>query len=106
MNPMVKYSLARLGMFVLAAALVIVVPIQVNLLIKLGAAIIISAALSFFLLRGLREQVAEQLAEAAARRAASKQELRAALAGEPEPDDTTAPVADDGDQPASERSQL
>ena len=91
MNPMVKYSLARLGMFVLAAALVIAVPVQVSLLIKLAAAIIISAALSFFLLRGLRDQVAEQLAAATARRAASKQELRAALAGEAEPAEDSEP---------------
>lgn len=87
MTPMVKYSLARLGMFLLAAAFVLVVPIPVNVLIKIGVAIIISAALSYFLLRGLREQVAEQLAGAAARRAAAKQELRAVLAGEPEPTD-------------------
>ena len=61
MNPMLKYTLARIGLFVGVAAVLLLIPVQLNLFIKLGVAVVVSAVLAFFLLRGLREQVAAQL---------------------------------------------
>jgi len=86
-NPMLKYSLARVGLFVVVAAILIVIPIPVNILIKLMIAIIVSALLALFLLRGMRNDVASQLSEAAQRRAEEKERLRSALSGdEDQPD--------------------
>ncbi len=82
MNPMMKYSLARLGLFIVAAAVLLVVPIELNPFLKLGIALIASAILSFFLLRKLRDDVANQLADGARERADRKEKLRSALAGE------------------------
>jgi uncharacterized protein with GYD domain len=44
-------------------------------------AVLISAVLSYVLLRRWRDEVAVQISAAAQRRAANKEELRAALAG-------------------------
>ena len=79
---MVKYSLARLGLFVVAAAVLVALPVPVHVLVKLAAAVLVSAALSWFLLRGLRDQVSVQVGAAVQRRSEEKQRLRAALAGE------------------------
>jgi hypothetical protein len=81
-NPMMKYTLARLGLFVAVAAVLLVVPIELNPFLKLGIALIASAILSFFLLRKLRDDVANQLADSARQRADRKEKLRSALAGE------------------------
>ena len=82
MNPMMKYTLARLGLFIAAAAVLLVVPIELNPFLKLGIALIASAILSFFLLRKLRDDVANQLAATARDRAERNEKLRSALAGE------------------------
>lgn len=82
MNPMMKYTLARLGLFIAAAAVLLVVPVELNPFLKLGIALIASAILSFFLLRKLRDDVASQLADGARQRADRKEKLRSALAGE------------------------
>ncbi len=82
MSPMLKYTLARLGLFVVVAAVLLVVPIDLNPFLKLAIALIMSAVLSFFLLRGLRDQVAHQLASASRQRADRRENLRSALAGE------------------------
>jgi hypothetical protein len=82
MNPIVKYSLARLALFVVVSAIVLALPVAVHPLIKLGAALLLSAAFAWFLLRGMREEVAQRLANAADRRSESKRRLRAALAGD------------------------
>lgn len=82
MNPMMKYTLARLGLFIAAAAVLLVVPIDLNPFLRLGIALIASAILSFFLLRKLRDDVANQLADSARDRADRKEKLRSALAGE------------------------
>ncbi|GAA1038910.1 hypothetical protein GCM10009557_56190 [Virgisporangium ochraceum] len=82
MNPMMKYTLARLGLFIAAAAVLLVVPIELNPFLRLGIALIASAILSFFLLRKLRDDVANQLADSARDRADRKEKLRSALAGE------------------------
>jgi hypothetical protein len=77
-----KYTLARLGLFVAIAAVLLVVPIELNPFLKLGIALIASAILSFFLLRKLRDDVANQLADSAKQRAERKEKLRSALAGD------------------------
>ncbi len=82
MNPMMKYTIARLGLFIVSAAVLLVVPIELNPFLKLGIALIASAILSFFLLRKLRDDVANQLADGARDRADRKEKLRSALAGE------------------------
>jgi hypothetical protein len=82
MSPMLKYTLARLGLFVLAAAVLLVIPFELNVFLRLGIALIASAILSFFLLRKLRDNVADQLADGARQRADRKEKLRSALAGE------------------------
>ena len=82
MNPMMKYTLARLGLFVVAAAVMLFLPIDLNPFLRLGIALIASAILSFFLLRKLRDEVANQLADGARERADRKEKLRSALAGE------------------------
>ena len=81
-NPMMKYTLARLLLFVVVAAILIAIPVHINPLIKLMIAVIASALLALFLLRGMRDEVANQLAGAASRRAEEKARLRAALDGE------------------------
>jgi hypothetical protein len=48
-------------------------------------ALLVSAALSFFLLRGLRDQVAQRMADSAQRKADERRRLRSALAGDDEP---------------------
>lgn len=84
MNPMMKYTLARLGLFIAAALILLVVPIELDPFLKLGIALIASAILSFFLLRKLRDDVANHLADGARQRADRKEKLRSALAGEEE----------------------
>jgi Protein of unknown function (DUF4229) len=82
MSPMIKYSFARIGLFVVVAAVLAVAPVPINFLVKLMIAVLVSAVLALFLLRGIRDQVAAQLSGAASRRAQEKEQLRAALAGD------------------------
>lgn len=86
MNPVVKYTAARLGIFVACAVLVLLVPGNLNLFLRLLMALVISAIASFFLLRGWRDEMAEYLASSYRRRTAERERLRAALAGEDTPD--------------------
>lgn len=79
-----KYTLGRLGLFAAAALVLWPVP-QLSVPVKLLAALAVSFALSWFVLRGWREQMSAELAQRMERRKAEKERLRAALAGEPEP---------------------
>jgi membrane protein implicated in regulation of membrane protease activity len=92
---MLKYSLARVGLFAVVAAILFAIPVQINPLLKLMIAVIVSALLALFLLRGMRNRVAEQMAGTAQRRADEKARLRAALAGDEDGKDKDA----DGDTP-------
>ncbi|MFY1597663.1 DUF4229 domain-containing protein [Micromonospora sp. WMMD737] len=83
MSAAVKYTLGRLGLFV--AVLAALWLVEMNIFIKLMVALAFSAALSFFLLKGWRDEMAEEMATAAERRRAEKERLRSALAGEDEP---------------------
>lgn len=77
-----KYTLARLGLFVVAFAavgLVVFIWVDVNELTVLFAALIalvISAVASIFLLAGLRNDVAESLSQRAQRISARIEESR------------------------------
>lgn len=84
MNPLVKYTLGRIGLFVLCAAVLIAVPVPVNLFIKLMAALLASVALQFVLLRSWRVEMIGYVDQSMARRKAERDKLRAALAGEDE----------------------
>jgi uncharacterized protein DUF4229 len=86
MSPAIKYGLWRLGIFIVClAAAVLLLPRDMNTLVKLMIALVVSAALSLFLLRSLREEVAEGMSRGASRRVAEKERLRNALAGDDEP---------------------
>lgn len=80
MNAAVKYTLARVGLFL--AVFAALLPVPMNLLLKLMLAVLASAGLSFVLFRGWRDDMAGYLAAAAARRRAEKERLRSALAGD------------------------
>jgi hypothetical protein len=79
-SPAVKYTLGRIGLFVVV--FVLLLPVPLNIFVKAMLALISSAAFSFFLLAKWRLEMAEQLGAAAQRRAAEKKRLRAALAGD------------------------
>jgi C4-dicarboxylate transporter len=81
-NPAIKYSLGRLGLFVAVAAVLFVLPIQLHPLLRLMIAVLVSAVLSLFVLRRWRDEVAAQISNAAQRRSAARSRLRSALAGE------------------------
>ncbi len=80
MSPTLKYTLGRIGLFV--AVLLALWPVDLNLFLKLMIALVFSAALSFFLLRRWRDEMAGRLATAAGRRKADRDRLRSALAGD------------------------
>ena len=82
MNPFVKYTLARAGLFAVVAAVMLVLPLPINVLLKLMIAVLLSAILALVLLKGMRAEVAVHLSARAEQRAAEKERLRAALAGE------------------------
>jgi Protein of unknown function (DUF4229) len=79
-SPAVKYTLGRIGLFL--AVFGVLWPVNLNVLIKLMIAVLFSATLSFFLLRGWRDQMADRLAAAAERRKTERDRLRSALSGE------------------------
>jgi hypothetical protein len=86
MNPALKYTLGRLGLFV-ACALVLL-PVPLNIWIKLMVAVVASFALQFVVLRKWRLEMINQVDATMARRRQEKERLRAALAGDE--DDGTA----------------
>ena len=80
MSPAVKFTLGRLGLFVLV--FVLLLPFPLNIFVDAMIALVVSFVLSIFLLADWRRQMGEQLAGAAERRTAEKERLRAALAGD------------------------
>jgi len=82
MSPAIKYTLGRIGLFVVVLALLS--PLPLNILVTGMIAILVSAVASFFLLAKWRNQMNEQLVSVAGRRSAEKERLRAALAGDEE----------------------
>ncbi|MFI5934818.1 DUF4229 domain-containing protein [Actinoplanes sp. NPDC051494] len=94
MSPAVKYTLGRLGLFIVVFALLL--PVPLNFLVKAMIALIASAGFSYFLLAKWRTEMAEQLDSVATRRSAEKERLRAALAG----DEAAAAEGDRAAEPA------
>ncbi|GHJ50578.1 hypothetical protein Cs7R123_79200 [Catellatospora sp. TT07R-123] len=84
MSAAVKYTLARLGLFLAVFAALWFVPV-ISLPVKLMIAIVVSAAAGWFLLRNLRDDVSAQVEGAVDRRREQKEHLRAALAGDDVP---------------------
>ena len=85
MNPALKYTLGRVGLFVLCALALL--PVPLNIWVKLMIAVVASFALQFVLLRKWRQEMIGQVDAAMARRRQEKEQLRAALAGEDTDDD-------------------
>jgi hypothetical protein len=79
-NPALKYTLARFGLFFLFLVMLLMSPL--NFLVDAMIALVLSAIASYFLLAKWRDEMAERLAGAADRRKAEKERLRAALAGD------------------------
>jgi hypothetical protein len=86
MNPVVKYTLGRLGLFLACALVLVPVPVPLSIWIKLMVALLASIALQFVLLRKWRREMIAYVDASMARRRAEKERLRAALAGD---EDTT-----------------
>jgi hypothetical protein len=80
LSPAVKYTLGRVGLFVVVALLLW--PVPIDLLVKLMVAIIASFGLQFVLLRRWRDEMIGHVDQAVTRRKAEKAKLRSALAGE------------------------
>jgi hypothetical protein len=80
MSAAVKYTLGRLGLFIVVFGLIL--PVPLNFLVKAMIALVASAGFSYFLLAKWRNEMAESLGSAAERRRAEKIRLRAALAGD------------------------
>jgi hypothetical protein len=80
LSPAIKYTLGRLGVFVVVLA--ILLPVPLNFLVKAMIALVASAAFAYFLLAKWRNEMAEQLGSVQQRRQAEKNRLRAALAGD------------------------
>lgn len=81
MSPLIKYTLGRLGLFL--AALLVLWPVPaLSLLVKLLVALLVSFALSWFVLRGWRAELATDLAGKMERRKQERERLRSALAGD------------------------
>jgi mannitol-specific phosphotransferase system IIBC component len=88
-NPAIKYTLARLGLFVAVLLLLLPIP-ALDILLKLMIAVLVSAVASWFLLRRMRDQVADRLEQTMERRREEKEKLRTALAGEDKGGEKTA----------------
>jgi hypothetical protein len=84
-SPVVKFTLGRVGLFVVIALLLWLVPIKIDPLLKLMIALVISVPLQFVVMRKWRADMIDYVDQAATRRHAEKEKLRAALAGEDEP---------------------
>ena len=80
MSAAVKYTLGRLGVFLVF--FLALLPLPLNILVKAMIALVASAGFSYFLLAKWRNEMAERLGAAAHRRAAEKSRLRAALSGD------------------------
>jgi membrane protein DedA with SNARE-associated domain len=83
MSAGVKYTLGRVGLLVLAVLALL--PFRLNIFLTLMIALLVSMLASYFLLRRWRDELVAEIAEARQKRAAEKERLRAALAGEDEP---------------------
>ncbi|HEY3504834.1 MAG TPA: DUF4229 domain-containing protein [Actinocatenispora sp.] len=84
MSPAIKYTLGRVGLFVVIAAALL--PFHLNLFLNLMIALLVSMPLSYFVLKRWREQMAEKIDDSLQKRKDEKQKLRAALSGDDDRD--------------------
>jgi Protein of unknown function (DUF4229) len=63
-------------------------PLQLDLLLQLLIALVVTAVLSYFALRKWREEMAENIGKSMRARKAEKERLRSALAGNDDPKDS------------------
>ncbi|WP_213451471.1 DUF4229 domain-containing protein [Rhizomonospora bruguierae] len=89
MNPALKYTLGRIGVFLVVFALLL--PVPMDILLRLILAIFLSAAVSYFVLGRWRDELTSRMEGSLRRRQSQRNKLRAALAGE----DATGPDQDD-----------
>jgi hypothetical protein len=82
MNPVLKYTMGRLGIFVACALPAMFLLTSLNVLVRLMIALVVSAVVSYFALRRWRDEVSQRIAESARRRTENSERLRNALAGE------------------------
>jgi membrane protein implicated in regulation of membrane protease activity len=82
MNPVLKYTLGRLSIFVAFALPAMLLLTSLDPLVRLMIALVVSAIVSYFALRRWREEVSQRIAESARRRTEDRERLRGALAGE------------------------
>jgi Protein of unknown function (DUF4229) len=91
-SPATKYTLGRVGLFALAVVIMLVVPMPGStdeaLLLRLLIAAVVSAIASWFLLARWRAEMAGTIERTMSRRKVEKEKLRAALAGDDDPDTT------------------
>lgn len=82
MNPAFKYGLGRLGVF--AVCMAVLLPFNLNALVKLMIALLASMVLSIFVLKKWRDEASEAIGGAVHKRREEKERMRAALAGDDE----------------------
>jgi hypothetical protein len=80
MNPTAKFTLGRIGLFLLVA--LALWPVPVTLLVKLMIAIVASTILQFVVLRRWRAEMIDYIDQSVSRRRQEKEKLRSALAGD------------------------
>jgi hypothetical protein len=80
MSPVLKYTLGRLGLFLVVVVLLL--PVPIDLMLKLMIAVVASFGLQFVVLRRWREQMVNHVDRSVAQRRAARERLRRALAGE------------------------
>jgi mannitol-specific phosphotransferase system IIBC component len=81
---MVKYTLARVGLFVVVAAAL--APFVHDLILALLISAVVTSIASLFILKRWRNEVAATLQTSMTARRAEKEKLRSALAGDDEHD--------------------
>lgn len=85
MSPGIKYTLARVGLFVVFA--LALTPLNLDFLLRLIIALAISSIVSYFLLSKWRNEMAEHIGKSMQARRAEKNRLRSALEGDEESSD-------------------
>lgn len=86
MNLQVKYFLARLGIFLLCAVpALLLLPAEMDGLLKILIAFVVSAAISYFVLRDWAERAGESMVASRQRKKAERARLREALEGDEKP---------------------
>ena len=82
--PATKYSLGRVGLFAIFFA--VLLPVPMDMLLRLLIALVASAVLSWFLLSRWRNEMGATIERSMAARKVEKEKLRSALAGDDDAD--------------------